>query len=116
MAQIGEAIEAIAAAETERAARRARRPSRFDKKAFYASRAWRALRYRTLAANRGKYGRITCEVCKVTVGPFHADHIVPLSQDWSRRLDPTNVQIQCAACNTGKGNTDAIDWREPAAA
>lgn len=84
------------------------------KQAFYRSRAWKALRYSALRANREKHGRLTCEACGSTDGPFHGDHRVPLSKDWSRRLDPSNIQIMCEACNMGKGNTDSIDWTEPA--
>jgi 5-methylcytosine-specific restriction endonuclease McrA len=42
---------------------------------------------------------------------MHVDHIEPLSKNWDRRLDPTNVQIMCDDCNLGKGNRDSIDWR-----
>ena len=106
--------ETLAAATAERAAilaRRARKRARFDKVRFYSSGSWRALRYATLRKNRERYGVLTCEVCKSTDGPFHCDHIEPLSLNWDRRLDPSNVQIMCDDCNLGKGNRDRIDWR-----
>ena len=108
--------ETIASADAERAAieaRRARKPARFDKQRFYSSRAWRALRYATLHKNCERYGVLTCEVCRSIGGPFHCDHIEPLSKAWGRRLDPTNVQVMCGDCNLGKGNRDQIDWRSP---
>jgi len=108
--------ELVAAADTARAAieaQRARKPAGLDKQRFYSSRSWRALRYATLCKNREQYAALTCEVCKSTDGPFHCDHIEPLSLNWHRRLDPTNVQVMCDDCNLGKGNRDQIDWREP---
>jgi hypothetical protein len=46
------------------------------------------------------------------------DHIVPIKQDWSRRLDPANFQLLCAGdgpqscgANLAKGSHDATDWR-----
>ncbi len=104
-----EVMQAAAAARAEEAEKRKRRS-----KDFYASQPWRRLRYAALRANREKHGCITCEVCGSTEGPFDCDHITPLSKDWSKRLDPANVQIACRACNFGKGNRDSIDWREPA--
>jgi 5-methylcytosine-specific restriction endonuclease McrA len=112
MASAAEAAEAAAAFWAALEARRPKgKPTRDVKAAFYKSQAWQRLRYAALRANREKHGQITCEVCGDRNGPFHGDHIVPLSKDWSRRLDPTNVQIACQACNMGKSNTDAIDWR-----
>jgi len=35
---------------------------------------------------------------------LHVDHIVPLTVDWSRRMDPNNLQVLCADCNVGKSN------------
>lgn len=108
--------ELVAEADAARAtieARRARKPARFDKQRLYSSHSWRALRYATLGRNRERYGALTCEVCKSTEGPFHCDHIEPISLNWHRRLDPTNVQVMCDDCNLGKGNRDQIDWRAP---
>ena len=81
------------------------------RKTFYNSPAWRRLRYVALRANRLKHGQLTCVVCGTTQGPWHVDHIVPLSRDWSRRLDATNLQVACKLCNLGKSNTDSLDWR-----
>jgi 5-methylcytosine-specific restriction endonuclease McrA len=116
---IDECMAAISAEEAEAAARRARKPSRADKHAFYSSAAWRRLRYRTLRANAQRNGGVLrCEVCgrgkAEGVCCFHCDHVEPISKNWARRLDPTNVQVACEDCNVGKSNTDSIDWR-PAA-
>lgn len=116
MVTVAESLVAIEAERAEAEARRARKPARHDKARFYSSSAWRALRYRALRENRESYGVLTCEVCKATAGPFHVDHIVPLSKDWTRRLDITNTQCMCRDCNEGKSATDAIDWRPAAAA
>jgi 5-methylcytosine-specific restriction endonuclease McrA len=119
VATIGEACAAVAAEQAEREARRSRKPSRAVKRSFYASQAWRRLRYRALKANAERNGGvIRCEVCGRSkadgVKCFHVDHIVPLSVDWRRRLDPSNLQVFCDDENLGKGDADAIDWR-PAA-
>ncbi len=120
MARLEEALAALELEEKVRAERRARRPSQFDKKAFYASRAWHALRYRVIKENARRHGGVpTCEVCGAKRGPgvtMHCDHVVPLSVDWSRRLDPANCQVMCASCNLGKSNCDDVDWRPPGGA
>jgi 5-methylcytosine-specific restriction endonuclease McrA len=69
---------------------------------------WAELRIRTLA--KFPY----CCLCGATVKSgaiLTADHIVPVSWDWSKRNDPNNLQTLCLPCNTGKGNNFADDWR-----
>ena len=76
---------------------------------FYKSREWRELRYDILKSQVGK-----CHLCGRTRKDgviLHCDHIVPLSKDWSKRLDKSNIQILCDDCNIGKLNKDSIDWR-----
>jgi len=84
-------------------------------KRFYQSFAWRRLRYQVLAKNALRNsGTAQCELCgtKAAAGaPLNVDHIVPLSKDWERRLDPTNLQVMCGPCNHGKLNRDDHDWR-----
>jgi len=84
-------------------------------KRFYKSRAWRALRYRVLAENARRNGGVArCELCgrsRRDGAVLHGDHVVPLSKDWGRRLDPTNVQVFCESCNLGKSNRDTTDFR-----
>ena len=116
MPSLSECSAAIDAAQAAHEARRAAKPTRETKKDFYQSQSWRRLRYAALRANREKFGRLTCEVCGGTDGPWHADHRVPLSKNWSKRLDPNNVQIMCEACNLGKGNTDSLNWSGDGAA
>jgi 5-methylcytosine-specific restriction endonuclease McrA len=90
---------AAPAPETHRA--RARR--------FFAGNAWRRLRYSVLRAAGAR-----CACCGRRAGngvALHIDHIEPLSKNWERRLDPSNLQCLCADCNMGKSNTDSIDWR-----
>lgn len=60
--------------------------------AFYASEAWRRLRYRALKT----HGRV-CGCCGSRTPPFHVDHI---------KL--------CEDCNLGKGAWDTTDWRKGA--
>jgi hypothetical protein len=106
------------ARDPELAARHAARlakPTQDIKTKFYASVGWKRLRYKALAANAARNGGVACcELCGTTAAPgapLNGDHIEPLSKAWDRRLDPTNVQVLCGACNHGKLNRDAIDWR-----
>ena len=111
MSSIAEILAYHRGQEASRAARSEKKPSAAVKKPFYASQKWRRLRYAALRKNREKHGQITCEVCNEYTGPWHVDHIEPVSKNWARRLDPENVQIMCERCNLGKSNTDRIDWR-----
>lgn len=84
-------------------------PSVADKENFYRSRAWQRLRYDTLR----KY-KSTCCCCgrRAKDGyEMHVDHIIPLSVDWKKRLDPNNVQVLCSECNLAKSNLDSTDFR-----
>lgn len=77
--------------------------------AFYASREWKLARYDTL---RRDGPRCTC--CGRTPqdgAVVNVDHIVSLRVDWSRRLDPKNLQVLCDDCNEGKGARHSDDWR-----
>ena len=82
---------------------------------FYQSRAWRALRYRCLSENaKRNSGKPLCELCGAGAEPgkpLNCDHIEPISRNWRRRLDPTNVQCLCVDCNMGKSNHDDMDFR-----
>ena len=85
-------------------------------KRFRASQAWHRLRVAALAKNRLTYGgRNCCELCGSFGGPWHADHIIPVSKNWLKRLDPNNIQILCRDCNYGKSNLHNTDWRKESA-
>lgn len=76
---------------------------------LYDSPEWRSLRYEVLKEHGGR-----CCLCGRTAKDgvkIHVDHIVPLSKDWSKRLDKNNLQVLCEDCNLGKSNKDCIDWR-----
>lgn len=76
---------------------------------FYASREWRVLRYRVLRRSNGRCaccGRSSADGIQI-----HVDHIQPRSKAPELALVEGNLQILCADCNMGKGNTDSIDWR-----
>lgn len=77
---------------------------------FYNSPEWRKIRYEVLREQGGR-----CQCCGRSAKDgiiLHVDHIVPLSKDWSKRLDKNNLQVLCEDCNLGKSNTDSIDWRK----
>lgn len=70
---------------------------------------WKRLRYATLRRYGGQ-----CKCCGQSAKNgvvIHVDHIVAASVDWSRRLDPENVQPLCEPCNIGKSNFYSDDWR-----
>jgi hypothetical protein len=83
---------------------------RAEKRGFYNSMEWKVLRAKALEQQGAK-----CQECGRTPQGhgivLHVDHIVPLSKDWNRRLDITNLQILCEDCNIGKGNRYQTDWR-----
>lgn len=74
------------------------------KEDFYSSDDWKDIRM--VALRRGGY---VCAYCLDRKKPLHVDHIVPLSVDWSRRLDLLNLQVLCADCNQGKRNYHSDD-------
>jgi hypothetical protein len=78
---------------------------------FYASLAWKKLRYTVLQQSGGR-----CQCCGATgsKGPLHVDHIKSRSKHPDLALEITNLQVLCADCNIGKSNTDETDWREAA--
>jgi len=84
--------------------------SRENAKSFYQSQEWRMLRVDVIEEQHGE-----CQMCgrshKKHGVVIHVDHIVPLSIDWSRRLDKTNLQLLCEDCNLGKVNHYSTDWR-----
>jgi 5-methylcytosine-specific restriction endonuclease McrA len=70
---------------------------------FYQSTAWRKLSRRWLTSNP------ICQSCwqqgiirKADV----VDHIIELKDDWSRRLDETNLQSLCYKCHIEKTNKE----------
>ena len=74
-------------------------PYRAKARKFYSSRPWRLLSeaYRTrnpLCA--------TCLTNGRTTAANVADHIVEISEQWSGRLDPKNLQSLCNSCHSVK--------------
>lgn len=67
---------------------------------FYHSREWRAVRLQVL--ERDSY---LCQQCKRAgrITPAKTvDHIEPLRANWSRRLDPNNLETICRQCHNAK--------------
>ena len=60
--------------------------------AFYKSPEWRRLRGYKI--NRD----CICEVCRERPA-VEVHHIVPIREDWERRLDVNNLQSLCASCH-----------------
>lgn len=88
-------------------------PDYTDATAFYASNAWKQLRYLFLRNSEGR-----CSCCGATAAhgaALHVDHIVPRWKEPARELDITNLQCLCSDCNKGKGAWDHTDWRRNAA-
>lgn len=83
--------------------------SRQNAQILYNSPEWQRLRYFVLKRDKGVCQ--LCGRCRKDGVVLQLDHIVPLSVDWSKRLDPNNLQTLCKDCNLGKSNKDCIDWR-----
>lgn len=67
---------------------------------FYHSKEWQAVRRQVL--DRDHY---LCQVCKragriTPAGTVH--HITPLRVDYSKRLDPANLETICPACHNAE--------------
>jgi len=78
---------------------------------FFASLAWKKLRYAVLQKAGAR-----CQCCGVSAasGPqLHVDHIKPRSKYPELALEESNLQVLCADCNIGKSNLDETDWRKP---
>jgi hypothetical protein len=66
---------------------------------LFESDDWKFLR--TYALRRDNY---TCQHCGARNVRLHVDHKIPITVDWSRRLDLLNLQVLCGDCNVGKSN------------
>lgn len=106
---------AVDTAESRRARNRKYNHERRDPQivAFYNSGAWENLRLYKLSKD------CVCERCKERPAII-AHHIVPVREDWSRRLDYKNLMSVCARCHEelhpdrhkgggGRGKTKAAD-------
>lgn len=69
------------------------------KKELFESEDWKFLR--AYALRRDNY---TCQHCGTRNVRLHVDHKIPITVDWSRRLDLLNLQVLCEDCNVGKSN------------
>jgi hypothetical protein len=49
-----------------------------------------------------------CRYCGTEDGPFHLDHILPVSRGGDHALD--NLTVACAACNMSKGAMTPEEW------
>ena len=80
-------------------------------RAFYQSLQWRKIRVDIISEQGGE-----CQMCGRSHQKhgvvIHVDHIIPLSIDWSKRLDKNNLQVLCEDCNLGKINRYSTDWRK----
>ncbi|MBW3496838.1 HNH endonuclease [Bacillus sp. FDAARGOS_1420] len=70
-------------------------------RSFYNSKQWREMRELIYRRNHG-----LCVQCRsndiIKVGDDVVDHIIPLLVDWSRRLEPADLQTLCYAHHNKK--------------
>lgn len=75
---------------------------------FLKSVRWQRVRMDALEKSNG-----CCDCCGHRASadaPLNVDHVVPrVFAPW-RALDLTNLQVLCAACNSGKGNRYTTNW------
>ncbi|QOY37054.1 HNH endonuclease [Anaerobacillus isosaccharinicus] len=73
-------------------------------KKFYHSKAWKRVRELIKIRDNG-----LCRHClenkRITVGTI-VDHIIPLEQDWDKRLHEDNLQLLCQSCHNKKTAED----------
>lgn len=89
-------------------------PSKAQKDEFYKTWEWQKLRVKTF----DRYGRrcmccgATNESTDMTGKPVQivVDHVKPLHNYWSMRLNENNTQVLCFDCNMGKG-IEETDYR-----
>jgi 5-methylcytosine-specific restriction endonuclease McrA len=100
--------------KAERERKKERRKPKYHPKpnggSFYLTKEWVRLRYRVLDLYGPK-----CMCCGATPADgakMHVDHIIPVSKAPERKLDITNLQVMCSACNWGKGADSQTDWRQ----
>lgn len=73
-------------------------------KQFYHSAAWKRVRNLIRIRDNG-----LCVEClndkRITVGTI-VDHIIPIKQNWNKRLDEDNLQLLCQSCHNKKTGTE----------
>lgn len=62
--------------------------------------------YAEVMARQGK----SCTYCGDTSGPFHLDHIFPVSKGGTNA--PSNLTLACQRCNLSKGDKTLREWME----
>jgi len=73
---------------------------------FYQSEKWKRTRLITLAESP------LCEMCLVsgvTSPAVHVDHIIPLSEDYSKKLNYDNLQSLCHSCHSKKTKREGYE-------
>lgn len=71
---------------------------------FYHSSAWK--RARDLIRIRDSGLCVECLSDKrITVGTI-VDHIIPIKQNWNKRLDEDNLQLLCQSCHNKKTGSE----------
>jgi 5-methylcytosine-specific restriction endonuclease McrA len=89
--------EAIAHHDAEQAKRAARKEQKTDKdkyQRFYRSKSWQICRWKFICSQPKP---LTCSVCGARAPDTRlvVDHLVPIKQDWARRLDQSNLRLLC---------------------
>ncbi|WP_242316651.1 HNH endonuclease [Bacillus cereus group sp. BfR-BA-01489] len=79
-------------------------------RSFYNSRLWKDMRELMYRRDHG-----LCVQCRskdiIKIGDV-VDHIIPIRVDWSKRLEPTNLQTLCHACHNKKTKEDEKKYRK----
>lgn len=94
----------VSVLETEGDARRSKaRDKKRRRRRDMPESAWLRLR-RVVFARDGK----VCRYCASTDGPFHIDHVIPLSRGGTHDLG--NLAVACHGCNSAKSGKLLSEW------
>lgn len=75
-------------------------------KDFYNSTAWRKVRYQAML--RDEWLCVMCLDGGIYKQAIIGDHIIPVRQDWDKRLDIDNIQALCHECHNTKTAQERI--------
>ncbi|WP_345993752.1 HNH endonuclease [Sulfurimonas sp. HSL-1716] len=75
-----------------------------DHSKFYHSKEWKSIRETIMERNGGLCKR--CQQLDIITNADVVDHIIPITEDYTKRLDLSNLQPLCHSCHNKKTADD----------